>query len=47
MRELSPIELANEIKMVAQITERLLLHPLSDMTGIRDHFYLIGEFYRG
>lgn len=44
MRELSPIELANEIKMVAQITEKLLLHPLSDMTGIRDDINRLGLY---
>lgn len=30
MIQLSPTELANEIKMAAQITEQLLLHPLTD-----------------
>ena len=33
MRELTAQELANEIKMVAQITEKLLLHPLTNMQG--------------
>ena len=32
MRQLSPLELVNELKMVAQITEKLLLHPLTDMS---------------
>ena len=30
MRQLSPLELANEIKMVFQITEKLVLHPFTD-----------------
>ena len=41
MRELSAQELANEIKMVAQITERLLLHPLTDM---RDEISRLGAY---
>jgi hypothetical protein len=31
MRQLSAQELANELKIVAQITEKLLLHPITDM----------------
>ena len=31
MRQLSAPELANELKIVAQITEKLLLHPISDL----------------
>lgn len=41
MRELSAQELANEIKMVAQITEKLLLHPLTDM---RDEISRLGAY---
>ncbi len=33
MRQLSAQELANEMKIVAQLTERLLLHPLPDLQG--------------
>jgi hypothetical protein len=33
MRQLSGQELANELKVVAQITEKLLLHPITDMRG--------------
>lgn len=33
MRELSPLELVNELKMVAQITEKLVLHPFTDARG--------------
>lgn len=33
MIQLSPKELINEIKMVAQITEKLLLHPFADVRG--------------
>jgi len=44
MRELSPQELANELKMVAQISEKLLLHPLADMTDIRDDINRLGAY---
>jgi hypothetical protein len=33
MRQLSGQELANELKIVAQITEKLLLHPVTDLRG--------------
>src|SRR5207302_5764764 len=33
MRELSGQELANELKIVAQISEKLLLHPFTDFRG--------------
>src|ERR1051325_2294916 len=35
MRELSAQELVNELKMVAQITEKLLLHPLTYLSEAR------------
>ena len=44
MRDLSALELANEIKMVAQITEKLLLHPLSTVTDIRDDIDRLGAY---
>src|SRR6476619_5355940 len=44
MRELTPQELANEIKMVAQITEKLLLHPLINMTDARDDISRLGAY---
>ncbi len=44
MRDLSPQELANEIKMVAQITEKLLLHPLINMTDVRDDISRLGAY---
>ncbi len=44
MRELSPQEFANEIKMVAQITEKLLLHPLINMTDVRDDISRLGAY---
>src|SRR6185436_21071558 len=44
MRELSPQQLANELKMVAQISEKLLLHPLADMTDIRDDINRLGAY---
>src|ERR1044071_4520529 len=44
MRALSPQELANELKMVAQISEKLLLHPLADMTDIRAEINRLGAY---
>ena len=44
MRELSAQELANELKIVAQITERLLLHPLTIMTSVRDDIDRLGVY---
>ena len=44
MRELSPQELINEIKMVAQITEKLLLHPLTDMSDARNDINRLGAY---
>src|SRR3989442_3162059 len=41
MRQLSGPELANELKIVAQICERLLLHPLTD---VRDEISRLGAF---
>jgi len=41
MRQLSAIELANELKLVAQISEKLLLNPL---TGVRDEISRLGVF---
>jgi len=41
MRQLSAPELANELKLVAQITEKLLLHPLTD---VRDEISRLGAF---
>lgn len=41
MIQLSPQALANELKMVAQITEKLLLHPLTD---IRDEMERLGAY---
>jgi hypothetical protein len=41
MRQLSGPELANEIRIVAQISERLLLHPLSDL---REEISRLGAF---
>lgn len=41
MRELTPQELVNEIRMVAQITEKLLLHPLTDL---RDEISRLGAY---
>src|ERR1044072_359377 len=44
MRDLSAQELVNEIKMVAQITEKLLLHPLTTTTDIRDDITRLGAY---
>jgi hypothetical protein len=44
MRELSAQELANELKMVAQISEKLLLHPLTQMTDVRDDIDRLGLY---
>src|SRR6185503_2735372 len=44
MRELSPQELINEIRMVVQITEKLLFHPLATMTDIRDDMSRLGAY---
>jgi hypothetical protein len=44
MRELSPEELVNEIKMVAQITEKLLFHPLTEMQDVRDEINRLGAY---
>jgi hypothetical protein len=44
MRELTAQELASEIKMVAQITEKLLFHPLTEMTDVRDEFDRLGAY---
>jgi hypothetical protein len=44
MRELSALELANELKMVAQISEKLLLHPLTQMTDVRDDIDRLGLY---
>jgi hypothetical protein len=41
MRQLSAQELANELKIVSQISERLLLHPL---TGLRDEINRLGAY---
>jgi hypothetical protein len=44
MRDLSAQELVNEIKMAAQIAEKLLLHPLADMTDVRDDINRLGAY---
>ena len=44
MSELTPLELANRIKIVAQITEKLLLHPLTDLTDVRAEIDRLGAY---
>src|SRR5690348_10723531 len=44
MRELSAQELVNELKMVTQITEQLLLHPLTYMGDARDDINRLGAY---
>ena len=44
MSELSLLELANQIKIAAQITEKLLLHPLTDLIDVRDEIRRLGVY---
>ena len=44
MLELTALELANEIKIVAQITEKLLLHPLTDLSDARADISRLGVY---
>jgi hypothetical protein len=44
LSELTPLELANRIKIVAQITEKLLLHPLTDLTDVRAEIDRLGAY---
>jgi len=44
MRELTAQELANEIKMVEQILEKLAFHPLTFMTDVRDEINRLGTY---
>jgi Calcineurin-like phosphoesterase len=44
MRELTAQELANQLKIVAQITEKLLLHPLTDLSDVRADISRLGSY---
>ena len=44
MLELTAQELANQLKIVAQITEKLLLHPLTDLNDVRDEINRLGAY---
>ena len=44
MSELTAQELVNQIKIVAQITEKLLLHPLTDLSDVRGEINQLGSY---
>ena len=44
MLELSLLELANQIKIAAQITEKLVLHPLADLSDARLEISRLGAY---
>lgn len=44
MLELTEQELAHQFKIAAQITEKLLLHPLTDLSDVRDEISRLGAY---
>ena len=44
MSELSVLELAKQIKIVAQISEKLLFHPLTDLSDVRLEISRLGAY---
>jgi len=44
MSELTPLELAHQLKIAAQVTEKLFFHPLTDLTDARAEINRLGAY---